>query len=171
MNLHRLRTLTVALLVVAAGALVAPVSKPIVQDHGRALNSANAAAGPALADGPREASPLPMPASDAPQYAAGDRSSFVARELVLTPEQMRLIADQFRGERGKAVTATTVGSGEPSANFSIGNVLPVAAPMQAFPVGLTTQMPALNELKYVRLLTRILIVSPAERIILAEVPL
>jgi hypothetical protein len=43
--------------------------------------------------------------------------------------------------------------------------------MQAFSVGLTTQMPALNGLKYVRLLTRILIVSPTERIILAEVPL
>jgi hypothetical protein len=94
-----------------------------------------------------------------------------AREVVLTPEQTRLIADQLRTERGKVGATATTGSGEPSAGFSVGTSLPVAVPMREFPIGLTTQMPALNGLKYVRLLDRILIVSPAERVVLAEVTL
>ncbi|MGP0093729.1 MAG: hypothetical protein ACLPKB_27865 [Xanthobacteraceae bacterium] len=98
------------------------------------------------------------------------RLEAAARELVLTAEDTHTIAERLRGEGIKPGTSgATAGSGQASANFSVGTVLPVSVTMRDFPLGLTAQMPALNGLKYVRLLDRILIVSPAERVVLAEV--
>ena len=95
----------------------------------------------------------------------------MTREFILTPEQTGLLVERLRIEGKGGLTDTIVGSGDSVTTFFVGTVLPVSVQMHEFPLNLTTQVPALTGLKFVRLLDRILVVNPDERTVLAEVGL
>ena len=100
--------------------------------------------------------------------AADERSLLLVREFVLTPQQIQLISEQLRIDKNNRTE--TAGSSEAGVPISVGTIIPVSAPMHEFPIGLTTQVPKLSDLQFVRLIDRILIINATERIVLAEVP-
>ena len=65
--------------------------------------------------------------------------------------------------------ASTTGGDLPGSTPWVGKVLPLSVSLRDFPPTLTAQIPELAGFQYVKLVDRILIVEPSERVVLAEV--
>ncbi len=131
--------------------------------------AADAAARPA--NGPPGASPETMPSSLSAKNAADDRRSWIQRELNLSENQKHAIAQELAASGAKSGGSSTTGSDAPGSTVWVGNVLPYSVNLRDFPQSLTTRLPELAGLQYVKLVDRILIVDPSERVVVSEVSL
>jgi hypothetical protein len=119
-----------------------------------AQNTGNQANNPS---GPPEAGAQIMPSTMSPANAQSDHTPIMARPLPLTDEQKhRIIA---------AVGSAPVAQ----LNAKPAQVLPLSVALQDLPPDLGN-MPALRGYKYVNLADRVILVAPASREVVGEVP-
>lgn len=115
---------------------------------------------------PPGASPQTIPSTQSPQNAAEDRIPTTVNSLGLTDDQKRLIVESVGS--GEGVRETT-GSSSASSAPGPGMLLPEAYAMQEFTADVVGQVPALRGYKFTRVPGRILIVAPANRIVVTEI--
>ncbi len=149
-----------------------PPASPGAQGHGDvgafgvSQQAAQAAATPQ--GGPPGASPQTMPERLSAANKADDQRSWIQRELNLSVQQKGAIATEL-GSAGEKTTGSGHAGGESA--VTVGTVLPLSVTLRELPASLTTRMPELAGLQYVKLVDRILIVDPSERVVLADVSL
>ncbi len=125
-------------------------------------------------DGSNPVQPVPgaMPGSDtvpstlSAKNAADDKLSTTAWTFgPLTDEQRRAIYQAVGGK--SAVNASTAAGGPTGAE--IGTVLPQAIPLGTMPEDVATQVPVLRGYEYVKAGDKVLLVSPANRFVVAVI--
>jgi hypothetical protein len=110
--------------------------------------------------GPIGAGAQTMPAKFDEAVAARDRIPIMARPLPLSDDQRRQIYDRVM-EDAQAPVAQA--SAQPA------TVLPDAVTLNTLPSGLEDQIPAIRGYKYVKLQDKVLLVSPANRVVVGEI--
>jgi hypothetical protein len=110
--------------------------------------------------------PQTTPSIYSQENAADDQRIIIAHTLGLTDAEKRAIAQALaRGAR----STTGQASGQPGSELTVANTLPISVSLQDFPAVLTTAMPKLRNYQYVAARGKILIVAPANRIVVGEV--
>jgi len=116
--------------------------------------------GDATHSGPIGASEQTMPAKADEDVAARDRVPIMARPLPLTDDQKRQIYDSVMNNTDVPVTQTVA---KPA------TILPGSVELSALPSDLEDQIPAVRGYKYVKLQDKVLLVSPANRVVVGEI--
>jgi hypothetical protein len=127
-------------------------SEPV---HPNSGPTADVTAGPPIGAGPET-----TPAKNNEEIAARDRIPIMARPLPLDDEQKRRIVDAVGSD--KAAAATQVPAGPAT-------ILPSTVELSDLPADMSDQIPALRGYKYVNLPDKVLIVSPANRVVVGEI--
>jgi hypothetical protein len=101
-----------------------------------------------------------VPAKFSEQNAARDQVPIMAKPLPLSDEQKRRIYD------------TVSGANKPIANVDAhpANFLPPSIELFELPSELANAIPAVRDLKYVRLDDRVLLVQPPNKVVVGEIP-
>jgi len=107
--------------------------------------------------GPPGAGPQTMPSTMSPGNAQADATPIMARPLPLTDDQKRRIVAAV----GAAPTA--------QANAKPAQVLPLSVALQDLPPALG-DIAVLDGYKYVNLADRVIFVTPAQRVVVGEIP-
>jgi hypothetical protein len=103
--------------------------------------------------------PQTMPAKFDPDVAARDRVPIMARPLPLSAEQKRQIYDSVMNSQ---LPATEI-------EAAPATILPATVELSALPAGMEEQIPAVRGYKYVKLQAKVLIVAPANRVVVGEI--
>jgi len=116
--------------------------------------------GKATPNGPIGASPQTMPAKSDEAVASRDRIPIMARPLPLNDDQKKQIYDSVMNSTQVPVAET---SAQPA------TILPSDVALDALPSGLEDQIPAVRGYKAVKLRDKVLLVSPASRVVVGEI--
>jgi hypothetical protein len=116
--------------------------------------------GDSTAHAPIGAGAQTMPAKFDPDVAARDRVPIMARPLPLSPEQKRQIYDSVMNDAQIPSMAT---------DASPATILPPTVEFGALPAGMEDQIPAVRGYKFVKLQDKVLIVAPANRVVVGEI--
>ena len=111
------------------------------------------------AGGPIGASRETMPSKYSDDIARADQIPIMAKPLPLTDEQKRRILDAAAGSAAPAAAVNAKPAQELSSTVELRDL----------PAGLDDQIPALRTYKYVALRDRVLLVAPANRIVVQEI--
>lgn len=111
------------------------------------------------AQGPIGATGQTMPAKSSPTVAAADAVPIMARPIGLNADQRRQIYDSVMAGTAKVERSGALPAGE----------LPDSVTMMEFPADITSAMPQMRALKYVRTDDKVLVVSPPNRIVIDEI--
>jgi hypothetical protein len=114
----------------------------------------------AEASGPIGASPQTMPAKFSAEVAARDRIPIMARPLPLSDEQKRRIFDSVMSDTQVPVTPTDA---KPA------TILPGTVSLSALPAGTEDEIASVRGYKYVKAPDKVLLVSPANRVVVGEI--
>jgi hypothetical protein len=115
--------------------------------------------GDTTANAPIGSSPQTMPAKFDADVAARDRVPIMARPLPLSTEQKQQIYD--------SVMSTQVPAAETDA--SPATILPATVELNSLPAGMEDRIPVVRGYKYVKLHHKVLIVAPANRVVVGEI--
>jgi len=118
------------------------------------------ATGDTQSPGPIGSGPQTMPAKFDENVAARDRLPIMARPLPLTDEQKKQV---FHSVMNNAQVAAEHTGGTPA------TILPANVELNPLPSGMEEQIPVLRGFKYVKLQDRVLLVSPANRVVVGEI--
>ncbi|MFL5090098.1 MAG: hypothetical protein ACJ8D7_06955 [Xanthobacteraceae bacterium] len=110
--------------------------------------------------GPIGSGPQTMPAKFDADVAARDRVPIMARPLPLSPEQKQHIYDSV-------MNSAQIPSVQIDATPA--TILPGAVELGALPSGVEEQIPAVRGYKYVKLQDKVLIVAPANRVVVGQI--
>jgi hypothetical protein len=110
--------------------------------------------------GPIGSGPQTMPAKFDESIAQRDRIPIMARPLPLSDDQKRQIYAAVMNNGQGSVGHTAA---EPA------TILPASVELAALPSGLEDQIPAVRGYKYVKLQDKVLLVSPASRVVVGEI--
>lgn len=116
--------------------------------------------GDTTAHGPIGAGPETMPAKFDEAVAARDRISIMARPLPLSDEQKRRI---YTSVMNNAQTPTAQTTAQPA------TILPSGIELSELAPGLEDQIPAVRGYKSVKLKDKVLLVTPASRVVVGEI--
>jgi hypothetical protein len=122
--------------------------------HGSAGPTGDTASTAPIGSGPQT-----MPAKFDADVAARDRVPIMARPLPLSVEQKQQIYD--------SVMNTQVPAAETSA--SPATILPATVELNSLPSGMEDRIPAVRGYKYVKLHDKVLIVAPANRVVVGAI--
>jgi hypothetical protein len=103
--------------------------------------------------------PQTMPAKFDPDVAARDRVPIMARPLPLSAEQKRQIYDSVMSTQAPAAQTDATPA----------TILPATMELSALPAGMEDQIPAMRGYKYVKLQDKVLIVAPANHVVVGEI--
>jgi hypothetical protein len=103
--------------------------------------------------------PETMPAKFDPNVAARDRVPIMARPLPLSAEQKQQIYDSVMNTQLPAAQT----------DASPATILPPTVELSALPGGMEDRIPALRGYKYVKLPDKVLIVAPANRVVVGKI--
>jgi hypothetical protein len=109
---------------------------------------------------PIGAGPGTMPAKFDEKVAAQDRIAIMARPVPLSDEQRRRVYDTIMSNASIPVTPTEA---RPA------TILPNAVEMSDLPSGMADEIPAVRGYKFVKLQDKVLLVAPANRVVVGEV--
>jgi hypothetical protein len=109
---------------------------------------------------PIGAGPETMPAKFDENVAARDRIPIMARPLPLNDEQRRRVYDTIMNNASAPVTSTEAGPA---------TILPNSVDLSDLPSGMADEIPAVRGYKYVKLQNKVLLVAPANRVVVGEV--
>jgi len=110
--------------------------------------------------GPIGASPQTKPAKFDEAVAARDRIPIMARPLPLSDDQKRQIYESVMNNAQSPVAETAAGPA---------TILPDRVELDALPSGLEDKIPAVRGYKSVKLQDKVLLVSPASRVVVGEI--
>jgi hypothetical protein len=116
--------------------------------------------GDRTAHAPIGAGPETMPAKFDETVAARDRIPIMARPLPLNDDQRRRLYDTIMRNAAAPVTPTEAAPA---------TILPSAVELSELPSGMAEEIPAVRGYKYVKLQDKILLVAPANRVVVGEV--
>jgi hypothetical protein len=117
------------------------------------------ATGDITSNAPIGSGPQTMPAKFDADVAARDRVPIMARPLPLSVEQKRQIYD--------SVMSTQAPAAETDATPA--TILPATVELSTLPAGIEDQIPAVRGYKYVKLQDKVLIVAPANHVVVGEI--
>lgn len=109
--------------------------------------------------GPPGSSPGTVPSTMSESIAAADSVPIMARPLPLNDAQRRQIFQRVKGAGGPVANTTAKPADE----------LPASVEMHELPADIERDIPALRGLKYVLADNKVLIVAPANRIVIGEI--
>jgi hypothetical protein len=112
------------------------------------------------AGGPIGATGQTMPAKFSAENDALDKMPIMGHPLPLTDAQKRMVYDSLAANSEAETRGITVGPA---------NALPADVAIHGLPEKLTDQVPALKGYKFVKLIDKIVIVSPPNRIVVGEI--
>ena len=101
-----------------------------------------------------------MPAKFSAENDALDKMPIMGHPLPLTDAQKRMVYDSLAANSEAETRGITVGPA---------NALPADVAIHDLPEKLTDQVPALKGYKFVKLIDKIVIVSPPNRIVVGEI--
>ena len=110
--------------------------------------------------GPIGAGPETMPAKFDENVAARDRIAIMARPVPLSDDQRRRLYDAIMNNASVPVTPTDA---DPA------TILPSSVELSELPSGMAEDMPAIRGYKFVKLQDKVLLVEPANRVVVGEV--
>jgi hypothetical protein len=109
---------------------------------------------------PIGAGPETMPAKFDEDVAARDRIPIMARPLPLSDEQRQRVYDTIMSNTSAPVTPT---------DASPATILPSSVDLRELPSGMADEIPAVRGYKYVKLQNKVLLVAPANRVVVGEI--
>jgi hypothetical protein len=109
---------------------------------------------------PIGAGPETMPAKFDESIAARDRIPIMARPVPLSDDQRRRLYDTIMSNASIKVTPTDA---DPA------TILPGAIELSELPSGMADDIPAIRGYKFVKLQDRVLLVAPANRVVVGEI--
>jgi hypothetical protein len=112
------------------------------------------------AHAPIGAGPETMPAKFDENVAARDRIPIMARPLPLSDEQRKQVYDTIMSNASVPVTQT---------DAAPATILPSSTELSELPSGMADEIPAVRGYKYVKLQDKVLLVAPANRVVVGEV--
>jgi Protein of unknown function (DUF1236) len=122
--------------------------------HGNAGPTTDATSHAPIGSGPQT-----MPAKFDADVAARDRVPIMARPLPLSAEQKQQIYDSVMNSQLPAAKTDATPA----------TILPPTVELSALPSGMEEQIPAVRGYKYVKLQDKVLIVDPANRVVVGEI--
>jgi hypothetical protein len=106
-----------------------------------------------------------MPAKFSAENDRKDKVPLAVHEIDLSDDQRKMVFQSLDKDMPDAATA----SGRSETPLAPGTELPDGISMHEFPPSVVTAVPAIRDYKYVKLNDRILVVAPANRIVVAEI--
>jgi len=159
---YMLRTATITIAVLAAPTFAC------AEDAATAAKAPSAEAAPAATGGgPREATPQTMPSKFSADNAAKDKIPLAVHPFELTAAQKQAILRSIGGNRTPAAPAALAGGQQPEPQP--GAVLADGYELQDLSPDVIAQAPGLRGYKLVTVQERAFIVSPDNRIVVAEI--
>jgi hypothetical protein len=116
--------------------------------------------GDQTAQGPIGAGPETMPAKFDENVAARDRIPIMARPLPLNDEQRRRLYDTIMSSTSSPITRTEAAPA---------TILPSTLELTELPSGMADAIPAVRGYKYVKLQDKVLLVAPANHVVVGEI--
>ena len=116
--------------------------------------------GDQTAHGPIGAGPGTMPAKFDDDVAARDRIPIMARPLPLSDDQRRRLYDTIMSNASLPVTPTDA---DPA------TILPATLELSELPSGMADEIPVIRGYKIIKLQDRVLLVAPANHVVVGEV--